>query len=48
MRTLREYPLGLKALRKTVERAIRGSLEQGFTRNPIRVEDLYFWATLDT
>jgi 4,5-dihydroxyphthalate decarboxylase len=42
------YPLGLKAMRKTVERAIRGSLEQGLIRKPIKVEDLYFRTTLDT
>jgi 4,5-dihydroxyphthalate decarboxylase len=42
------YPLGLKAMRKTVERAIRGSLEQGLIRKPIAVEDLYFRTTLDT
>ena len=42
------YPLGLRAMRKTVERAIRGSLEQGLIRKPIEVEDLYFRTTLDT
>lgn len=42
------YPLGLRAMRKTVERAIQGSQEQGLIRRPIKVEDLYFPATLDT
>ena len=42
------YPLGLRAMRKTMERAIQGSLEQGLIRKPIKVEDLYFRTTLDT
>ena len=42
------YPFGLRAMRKTVERAIRGSLEQGLIRKPVEVEDLYFRTTLDT
>ncbi len=42
------YPLGIKAMRKTIERAIQGSLEQGLIRKPIKVEDLYFRTTLDT
>jgi 4,5-dihydroxyphthalate decarboxylase len=42
------YPLGLRAMRKTVERAIQGSLEQGLIRKSIKVEDLYFHTTLDT
>jgi predicted solute-binding protein len=42
------YPLGLRAMRKTVERAVQGSLEQGLIRKPIKVEDLYFHTTLDT
>lgn len=42
------YPVGLGAMRKTVERAIQGSLEQGLIREPLRVEDLYFHTTLDT
>ena len=42
------YPLGLRAMRKTIERAIQGSLEQGLIRKPIKVEDLYFHTTLDT
>jgi hypothetical protein len=42
------YPLGIRAMRKTVERAIQGSLEQGMLRNPLKVEDLYFKTTLGT
>ena len=42
------YPLGLRAMRKTIERAIRGSLEQGLIRKLIKIEDLYFHTTLDT
>jgi 4,5-dihydroxyphthalate decarboxylase len=42
------YPMGLRAMRKTLERAIQGSLEQGLIRKPIKIEELYFRATLDT
>ncbi len=42
------YPMGVRAMRRTVERAIQGSLEQGLIRKPIKVEDLYFSTTLDT
>ncbi len=42
------YPLGIRAMRKVIERAIRGSLEQGLIRKPLKVEDLYFRTTLDT
>ena len=42
------YPLGLRAMRKNIERAIQGSVEQGMLRKPIRIEDLYFHTTLDT
>jgi 4,5-dihydroxyphthalate decarboxylase len=42
------YPMGLRAMRKTIERAIQGSLEQGLIRKPIKIEELYFRATLDT
>jgi 4,5-dihydroxyphthalate decarboxylase len=42
------YPLGVKAMRRTVERAIEGSLEQGLIRKPFKIEDLYFPTTLDT
>jgi len=42
------FPLGVKAMKKTIERAIHGSLEQGLIRKPVKVEDLYFRTTLDT
>lgn len=42
------YPMGLRAMRKTVERAIQGSMEQGLIRKPIKIEQLYFRTTLDT
>ncbi len=42
------YPLGLRAMRKTVQRAIQASLEQGLIRKPVNIEDLYFHTTLDT
>ena len=42
------YPLGLRAMRETIERAVQGSLEQGLIRKPIKVEDLYFHTVLDT
>jgi hypothetical protein len=31
-----------------VERAIRGSFEQGLIRKPLKVEEIYFQTTLDT
>src|SRR5208337_2426674 len=42
------YPLGIKAMRKTIERAIQGSFEQGLIRKPVKVEEVYFRTTLDT
>ncbi|MBN1849873.1 MAG: hypothetical protein JW932_14965 [Deltaproteobacteria bacterium] len=42
------YPLGLRAMRETLERAIKGSQEQGLIRKRINVEDLYFPSTLET
>lgn len=42
------FPLGLAAMRKTVERAVQGSLEQGLIRRPVKLEDVYHPATLDT
>ena len=42
------YPIGLRAMGKTVERAIRGSLEQRLLRRPLRLEDVYFRTTLAT
>ena len=42
------YPLGLGAMGKNIERAIRGSLEQGLLTKPLRLEDLYYRTTLNT
>ena len=42
------FPIGMRLMRKTIERAIQGSLEQGLIRKPVRVEDIYAAATLDT
>jgi 4,5-dihydroxyphthalate decarboxylase len=42
------YPLGLRAMGPNVERAIRGSLEQGLLTKPLRLEDIYYRTTLNT
>jgi 4,5-dihydroxyphthalate decarboxylase len=42
------FPIGLKAMRPTLERAMRGSLEQGLIRNPINIEDMYHPSTRGT
>jgi 4,5-dihydroxyphthalate decarboxylase len=42
------YPLGLAAMRRTVERAIRGSVEQGLLTRPLALDDIYFRTTLKT
>jgi len=42
------YPLGLRAMGKNVERAIRGSVEQGLLTKPLRLEDIYYRTTLNT
>jgi 4,5-dihydroxyphthalate decarboxylase len=42
------YPLGLRAMGKNIERAIRGSLEQGLLTRPLALEDLYYRTTLNT
>jgi len=42
------YPLGLRAMGKNVERAIRGSVEQGLLTRPLRLEDIYYRTTLDS
>ena len=42
------YPLGLKAMRPPVDRAMQGSLEQGLIRKPMRPENIYQPSTLDT
>jgi len=42
------YPLGLAAMRRTLERAIQGSLEQGLIRSPVRIDEVYHPDTLGT
>jgi 4,5-dihydroxyphthalate decarboxylase len=42
------YPLGLAAMGRTVERAIRGSVEQGLLTRPLALDDIYFRTTLKT
>jgi 4,5-dihydroxyphthalate decarboxylase len=42
------YPLGLNAMRKTLERAVQASLEQGLIRRPVKLEDVYHPDTLTT
>jgi len=42
------YPLGLRAMGQNIERAIRGSLEQGLLRKPLRLEDIYYRTMLNT
>ena len=42
------YPLGLGAMGPNIERAIRGSLEQGLLTKPLRLEDIYYRTVLNT
>src|SRR5438552_15936415 len=42
------YPIGVRAMGKTVERVIRGSMEQGLLRRPLRLEDIYYRTTFNT
>ena len=42
------YPQGIKAMRKTLERAARGLQEQGLLRQPVRLEDVYHPSLLET
>jgi len=42
------YPLGIRTMRATIERAVQGSLEQGMITRPVSVEDLYYPTTHDT
>ena len=42
------YPLGLRAMGKNIERAIRGSMEQGLLTRPLALEDIYYRTTLNT
>ena len=42
------YPMGLKAMRRTLERAVQASLEQGLIRKPVNLEEVYHPDTLAT
>jgi 4,5-dihydroxyphthalate decarboxylase len=42
------FPIGLKAMRKTLERAMQGSLEQGLIRKPINIDEIYHPSTRGT
>jgi 4,5-dihydroxyphthalate decarboxylase len=42
------YPLGLAAMGRTVERAIRGSVEQGLLTKPLALDEIYYRTTLKT
>ena len=42
------YPIGMRAMGKTVERCMQGSIEQGLIRKPLKLEEIYFRTTLDT
>src|SRR5262249_56977560 len=42
------YPLGLRAMAKNVERAIRGSMEQGLLTKQLRLQGIYYPYTLKT
>jgi 4,5-dihydroxyphthalate decarboxylase len=42
------YPMGLRAMGKTIERAVQGSMEQGLVRKQLKLEDIYAPTTLDT
>ena len=42
------YPLGLAAMGRNIERAIRGSVEQGLLTKPLALDDIYYRTTLDT
>jgi 4,5-dihydroxyphthalate decarboxylase len=42
------YPQGLAAMGRTIERAIRGSVEQGLLAKPLTLDEIYFRTTLKT
>ena len=42
------YPPGLAVMRKTLERTVQGSLEQGLIRSPVIIDELYHPRTLST
>jgi 4,5-dihydroxyphthalate decarboxylase len=42
------YPLGLAAMGRNIERAIRGSVEQGLLTKPMALDQIYYRTTLKT
>jgi 4,5-dihydroxyphthalate decarboxylase len=42
------FPMGLKAMRKTLQRAMQGSLEQGLIRKPLNIDEIYHPLTRET
>jgi 4,5-dihydroxyphthalate decarboxylase len=42
------YPMGLKAMGRSLERLVLGSLEQGLLRRPVKLEEVYHLSTLNT
>ena len=40
------YPVGIRAMDKNVERAVRASLEQELLTKPLALEDIYYCTTL--
>jgi 4,5-dihydroxyphthalate decarboxylase len=42
------YPLGLRAMGRNIERAIKGSQEQGLLTKPLTLDTLYYRTTLNT
>jgi 4,5-dihydroxyphthalate decarboxylase len=42
------FPLGLAAMAPTIERAIKGSIEQGLLAKPLALDEIYYRTTLKT
>jgi 4,5-dihydroxyphthalate decarboxylase len=42
------YPMGLSGMRPTLERLIKGSLEQGLIRREVKLDEIYHPSTLNT
>jgi 4,5-dihydroxyphthalate decarboxylase len=42
------YPLGLAAMGPTIERAVKGSVEQGLLKQPLSLHEIYYRTTLKT
>ena len=42
------YPLGLAAMGPNIERAVKGSVEQGLLTRPLALDEIYFRTTLKT